>query len=134
MNINTSRPNEDPICIQSVYYVSSAEISEPSSFNRIAIRPTIDHKRISWEDTERGSFFIFETINLNRDDIQEYQDKKIPPKRIKFKTNKGKEIELELLTSEVFDRSIKNNVAGSLSFQSNEELQNYYLNQQFSSY
>lgn len=124
-------------CLDTVYYIAS---DNGLSLEPLAIRPTIDwkRKRISWENTDQGQFFIFERINITENDYHRYEEEKVEPPKIQFTVekglNKGKKIELALLNLDIFNGQLKSLVSDVQDFQSEQELKNYYLNTNFSGY
>jgi hypothetical protein len=101
--------------IPAVYYV-------PDLSDGIVITPEIEGRRISWSGASGGRGFSFEC-----DSIVKNPDQPIP-KTIKIEIDNN-EMTLELLTLEIFNRSVKSTVyqGHQLNFKNDAEVQNYYI-------
>jgi|ERR1700722_438586 len=110
---------------EQVYYVETTNPDRP--LNLIAIRPKIIDKSIEWEDTSWGTRFEAKTIEINKGKNDIY------PRVIVIYLKDGEKITLTKLILDIYNKSVKHWVAGKISFHSNEELQEYYLNTVFGS-
>lgn len=109
-----------------VYYVHS---SNPEvTMNLIAIRPIIGDHLIEWGDTSWGTRLQFKRIDIDKDKNDQY------PKEIRIITKDGQEITLTLLNLENYNAHVREWVVGQISFNSDEELQQYYLKTNFLAY
>lgn len=109
-----------------VYYVHSPD--PDLTLNLIAIRPRLMDHRIEWEDTSWGTRFEIADIDMDKGETDEY------PREIKIRTKEGQKIILSLLNLENYNRHVKEWVVGQKNFNSDEELQQYYLKTDFLSY
>ncbi len=97
------------------------------SFNPIAIRPklaqsnTAQTRWISWEDTGNGALFEFQSIRVDGEKDQV---------RLII-TTADVQLILSPLTLKLFNEHLKPIVAGPLSFSSDQEVKNYYLDTLF---
>jgi hypothetical protein len=105
--------------LEHVYHVEA--MGSDNFYNPVAIRPTIKNGVIEWEDTSRGEHKKIAKIDVSNDSIR-------------IKTVEGEEILLTLLTLKRFIDKVEPLVEGTVSFNSDKELQDYYLNTNFSSY
>lgn len=114
--------------IQNVYY---AESDPPDFINMIAICPTISKREISWKDTTRIRSFITASISTSP---AEALTEGIDPESISVTTSDGMKLNLQLMTLPLYNEKVKDQVVGQISFDSDEDLINYYLNTDFYSY
>lgn len=110
------------IIFQQVYYVESKRPRNP-----VGIRPYIEKDLIEWENTSSGSYVRFSKISITP------QESKLPDE-IKVITVDGEKITFRKLTLELYNQRVKEFVAGSPDFASDEDLQNYYLETNFQAY
>jgi hypothetical protein len=103
-----------------VYYVDAGP-SEP--MNPVAIRPQFYDKHALWEDTSRGTVFYLDTVKTELTEEA--------PKAIEMISREGKRVTLRYLTLALYNEKVKAWVCGSPSFNSTEELQNFYLTESF---
>lgn len=116
-----------------VYYVES----DNQDVNPIAIRPEITPQWVAWEDTGNGRSFSYEHIKIDDEPLElKSENPESPPSEvpevIEFSSPKG-HFKLRKLTKEFFDNHLKNRVAagGSLNFNSDQDVQEYYLKTDF---
>ena len=100
--------------------------------NPIAIRPELTPPNyIAWEDTSNGRILSFANILING---QEFQTEiKDIPTHITIIDLNGETYSLVKLTLAIFNDRLRKTVAGSeeLNFQSDQEIQEYYLHTNF---
>jgi hypothetical protein len=120
--------NVERVMYERVYYVEDENSSTP--LNPIAIRPTIQDKKISWEDTSRGQKIKVADIKL------EYEDPKIKkfPKQIIILSDQGDKIILKELDVPLYNEKVKEYVVGKPSFNKDAELQGYFLTTNFEAF
>lgn len=106
-----------------VYYVDSSNF--PLALNPMAIRPKIHDGFIEWEDTSRGTLVEFRSIK-----------KEPTPQGNKFiiEAKRGGVVKLVPVTLELFNKYVKEMVAGSPVFHTDKELIDYYLQTDFYAY
>lgn len=114
------------ITYNQVYYVESPYIR-----NLVAIRPHIKDDLIEWEDTDRGSHASIEKIRFTPSPKEHPE---AIPEKIEIITNEGEPITLRKLTLPLYDKEVREYVAGKPKFESEEELQKYYLDTNFQDY
>ena len=111
-----------------VYYLES----QNPMMNPIAIRPELTPPNyIAWEDTSNGRILSFANILING---QEFQTEiKDIPTHITIIDLNGETYSLVKLTLAIFNDRLRKTVAGSeeLDFQSDQEIQEYYLHTNF---
>ena len=111
-----------------VYYLES----QNPMMNPIAIRPELTPPNyIAWEDTSNGRILSFANILING---QEFQTEiKDIPTHITIIDLNGETYSLVKLTLAIFNDRLRKTVAGSeeLNFQSDQEIQEYYLHTNF---
>lgn len=119
-----------------VYFVESQDSSEEQ--NLIAIRPHIHDGHIEWEDTSRGTAFVIYKLLIDGKTLNESTNTPLPtPNLINITTRNGKSYNLIKLTKKLFDDVLKKevNMPEQLPvFQTDEDVQNYYLNKNFMIY
>ncbi len=116
MRVDSTQPR----LISSVYYANSKDCT----VNPIAIRPNLTKEKITWEDTSRGFSARLATLVTNSEEGQE-------PDVIEVTTQDKKNIRLVKLTLDIYNTHVKGRVAGHPKFDSDQEIQNYYLNTSF---
>ena len=119
---------EKQISFKAVYYLES----QNPNMNPIAIRPELTPPNyIAWEDTSNGRILRFSKILLDGEEMQGKLEK--IPETIEFISKDNEIYKLVKLTVSLFNQELKEHVAGgeSLKFQTDEELQNYYLKTDF---
>lgn len=118
-----------PVIYEQVYYVDSAQTSRP--LNPIAIKPSIFGNKIKWNDTGRGQF-------IEASEIKCESPKKIdathPPEEIIIVTHTGDKIILKVLDLKTYNSKLRAHVEGHPNFDSDKELQDYYLHKNFQAY
>ena len=112
-----------------VYYVCS-----PNSdilMGAIAIRPELssNKKKISWEDTSGNISVLIKEIDFNGSSLPP-----LGPERIKITSDRGEDIELQLLTLDIYNAKIKPIAVDPPAFQSTDAVQAYYLTTNFLRY
>lgn len=110
---------------EDVYYV---EAGSESTFNPIAIRPTIYKDFVRWEDTSRGTIVSLVEIEL------EPKDAITSPQKITIKAENGDTIILWQLNLKLYNEKVKNLVYKGPEFKSDEELKKFYLINDFHEY
>jgi hypothetical protein len=115
-----------PIVYQDVYYV---EPSSAGPFNPVAIRPTIDEqeKTIYWEDTSRGTSCRYTKIHIT---LPSSDTTNQTPVKIQVTTSRG-DVILQKLTLDIYNKYVKDRVAGRPTFHYDEEVRDYYLQTEF---
>jgi hypothetical protein len=119
---------ENSIQFRGVYFLESKN----PNMNPIAIRPAATPPDyVSWEDTGHGRIIRFSKILVDGKEIQD-QPTEIP-ERIEITGQNGQVYQLVKLTLPIFNEKLKHVVAGggSLNFNNDEELQEYYLKADF---
>lgn len=106
-----------------VYYVDSSKF--PLALNPMAIRPKIHEGFIEWEDTSHGTLVEFRSIK---------RESTPHGNKISIEAKRGGIVILMPVTLEIFNKNVKEIVAGSPVFQSDQELKEYYLNTDFYAY
>lgn len=114
-----------PFSVDKAYFVQATE----DFVNPVAIRPKFDRGLISWEDTSRGK--VVECTKVTFDNKNADEAKESIPKKIVVQSKEDGEYVLTLLTKEVFDKFVKDRVAGPLEFDNDEAVQKYYLSTNF---
>lgn len=104
-----------------VYYIETNTTNR--DFAPIAIAPHIIQNRIEWSDTSRGDFVFFKNIALSPS-----EDK------IEITTEEGDKVILKLLTLPIYNEKIRRWAAHQPIFNSDNELQDYYLTTNFELY
>lgn len=113
-----------------VYYVTSSR----ENLNPVAIRPTVRGNTIQWEDTSRGITLTFTQINSPSNPASTAQASQLLPEKIVLKTPGNDSVTLEKMSLVVYNRFVKDRVAGNPEFGSDQELENYYLTTNFDLY
>lgn len=114
------------VSFNGVYYVESSISREP-----VAIRPHLKNHFMEWGDTSRGSHVELDSIKFTPSPRE--QPGSIPEK-IEILSKRGEKLTLIFLSLELYNNKVKKRVAGRPEFNSQEELQNYYLNTNFQAY
>lgn len=109
---------------EGVYYVTS----DNTPVNRIAIRPRINGKWITWATTGRDKNIEISDIFISPNPDE---SERIIPSIIEIRTAEGSRWRLEKITKEIFDKHIRDYVAGNPDFKDDQELQQYYLTTDF---
>lgn len=109
----------DSQAFEQVYYAQTSNADHP--LNLIAIRPKITGTVIEWEDTSWGTRFEAQAIKVEKGEND------IFPNKIIVTLKDGETITLTKLVLENYNKNVRHWVAGKISFQSDEELQKYYL-------
>lgn len=118
----------DHFTINGVYYLESGN---PHT-NPIAIRPEFTPPDyISWKDTSHGRILHVKHVFLDGTEIKEALVKL--PERMQIESSSGEIYQLVKLTKDIFDKKLRQRVAGgdSLSFNNDQEVQEYYLKANF---
>ena len=110
---------------EQVYYAETTNRDRP--LNLIAIRPKIEGDHIEWEDTSWGTRFEVMSIQFKQEKTDLF------PQQIIISLKNGEAITLQKLTLSIYDEKVKHWVMGKIAFNSDEELQNYYLTTAFGS-
>lgn len=112
------------VTYEAVYYVNSPDVS--LEVNPIGIRPHIGKDKVWWDDTNptRGRSFRVKKVDIKGADN--------PPKKIELITDEGKKVTLLYLTLEVYNQNVRDKVVGNINFNTNEEVQKFYLTTDFS--
>lgn len=105
-----------------VYFVESTQREHT---NKIAIRPKIYPNKVVWENTSRGKSLDIKRVKAPENLTDE------APAEIALVDKQNKVVRLRELTLEIYNEHVKAYVAGSPEFTSNEELQEFYLKQNF---
>lgn len=113
-----------PVTYEAVYYVHTEEKSVP--LNPIGIKPRIQNGKAWWDDTTPGRGRSFRITNV------EMNQAETPPKKIEITTDDGKKVTLTYLTLDVYNKNVREKVVGKLNFNSDQEVQAYYLTTDFS--
>lgn len=114
-----------------VYYLES----QNPNMNPIAIRPELTPPNwAAWEDTGHGRIIRCSNILLDGQELQA-QPKELLPERIEIVDHNGQTFKLVKLTLALFNEKLKDHVArgGEMNFNSDQELQNHYLKEDFQS-
>lgn len=124
----------DPTYFKGVYYLES----QNPSMNLIAIVPEIVAPNyFSWGDTSNGRTVRFSKIKINGEEMKANLGLNVEgkdlPERIEILAINGNLYKLVKLTIDIFNKELKERVAGGegLNFNSEEELQSYYLQTDF---
>lgn len=119
--------------LNAVYYAHGVGCA----VNPVVIRPTFVEDKALWEDTsDRSKSFVLEKIFglPSPDSGGERLDWQQCPSMIRFRVQTDKKkaiIELTLMTLEVYNEKVRQQVAGSPVFHSDRDVQSYYLNTNF---
>lgn len=114
-----------------VYYVETT--NEEMPVNPIAIRPSIDGKKILWEDTSRGTSRTFTHIKKISSQSGS-EGTNAAPDKIVFSTPKGETITLTKMTLKLYNEFLKTRVAECPDFDSDEAVKKHYLRTNFELY
>lgn len=115
------QPAQPVKVFEKIYYVQSTK----RSLNPIAICPKIRDKMIEWGDTNKGTSLHYKRVNLSTNDSKDV------PKTIEVITEDQEKIILTYLTLDLYNKHVRSRVAEQPNFKSEEELQNFYLNENF---
>ncbi len=114
---------------ESIYHVYYVECSNPKlHYNPIAIRPIINEKFATWEDTSRYTKVELKSCFLDMNENEKF------PNKISIVTKQGVVLTLHELTLTLFNEKIKSHVTKSPTFSSDEEVQDFYLTHDFYDY
>lgn len=111
---------------EEVYYV---EPGPGAVMNPIAIRPEIQDDLIMWYDTSRGKSLMVSQIRIEPENVGDST-----PEKIVIKTKDGFQVILKKLDLDTYNTCVKNRTIGQKSFQSSQEIHDYYLNTNFELY
>jgi len=122
-----------PVSYNSVYYVEMDHAEYP--LDPIAVRPTFfeyrdgDYveKRCEWKDTGRGFNLYIKDVLLD-----EPVEANGQPKSFKLIGTQGEVVRFTLLTNKIFEEKVVQHTFAQPVFESDEELQRYYLTKKFS--
>lgn len=118
-------PNDVKYSFNQVYYVQ-ADPGNP--VNPVAIRPEIFDDHIQWMDTSKGKIVRLERV----DNIESFGN--TTPDVIKITGKGGEHYTLKKLTLDIYNTNVKSRVMLPPSFNSTEEVQNFYLTADFEPY
>lgn len=110
-----------------VYYVEAAD--KKMILNPLAIKPKFFDNRVEWFDTSRGNAFQIKQLIISPD-LKDRTFGKWPSK-IEMVTDSGKRITLVLLDIRIYNEKIKSMLARSPEFNSDQDLEEYFLNTNF---
>jgi|GEM_PF-4888567 len=121
---------EKSYIIPGVYYLET----QNEGMNPIAIRPEITPPLyFSWEDTSNGRTLRLSQIFLDDNELDSRITLNQIPKKIEITSIKGDRYQFIKLTKKIFDEKLKDFVAGggSLNFEDDKQVQDYYLKTHF---
>lgn len=110
------------LSIDAVYYVEST-----TDMNPIAIRPKFEKNVASWEDTSRGKTLHFKNMEWG-------SKKEKIPNTVSLILENNETVRFLFLTKKIFDEKVKTLVSGPLEFDNDQQVQNYYLQENFTVY
>ena len=120
------------LILGAVYYLESRN----QNMNPIAIRPEVTSPNyMAWWDTSNGRIIRASKILLDGNEIN-LQNPPVnldPPEKIELISESGEKFELVRLTNQIFNEKLRDIVAGGkyLHFETDQELQDYYLTTDF---
>lgn len=106
--------------INHVYYVET-----PGHTNPVAIKPEIKSSKITWMDTSRGKVVPLGSI----DNIENLQKGVFD--LIEVTSERGEHYTLRKLTLKLYNEKVKPRVMLPPAFDSDEDVQNFYLKSDF---
>lgn len=128
MQVSMNQENHE-VTIHAVFYVDSPDIE----VGHIAIRPTFSLHKAKWEDTSAHGMIVH--LAQSSFNVEEYKKQpSVLPEKIVLISRDTETFTLQPLTLELYNEKIRDRAVGNKKFASTEELQKFYLDQDFMRY